>query len=543
MLNSNTLAATSAARGRRSAALSAAVLAALALTASSTALADAELDALKQQVQALQQKIDAMAKQQAAAPAATAAAPGAAPAAAPAKPATDGALSLYGVTFSGVLDVGVQYMSYGTPLSEYFPAGTFSYIQKNSNRPIFTANENNISQSRFTLSGEKEIMNGWSGIFRLETAVQPLSGNITDALKSVTIDNGRGCTAASCTQITGVDSSLAGELFNSAAFVGLTNKQFGTITIGRQTTLLADGIGKYDPMATSQAFSVIGISGTAAGGGDTENRRLDNSIKYNAQFGALHAGVMYQFNGANGSAGTAWQLVMGGTYEKGSFDAFYTKKEDAIGVSPLSAAQVTALNCPYTYVAGPTVPTSCAGQVGGGGAALDKALVGTVSDNTAFALMGAYQIGTGKLFGGYEHISFANPDTPLAAGSQTIGGYVLAYVNVQSGPTSTYAVNKILQFEFVGYKLPVTPKLDWTVAWYRMEQSAFGTGATAGCNDTRAATCSGLLNAYSTDLVYKMSKRLDAYGGMMWSGVKGGLASGFLHTNTIDPTIGMRYTF
>ena len=537
MLNSNTPAASSAPRGRRSAALSAAVLAALALTASSTALADAELDALKQQVQALQQKIDALAKQQATAPAPAAAA--AAPAAAATKP-TDGAVSAYGITLSGTLDVGLQYQTWGTPLSEYFPAGTFSYIQKNSNRSIFTANENNLSQSKITLSGDKEIMGGWSGIFRLETAIQPLSGNITDALKSVTINNGKPCTAALCNQTTGVDSSLVGQLFNSAAFVGFSHKQFGTVTFGRQTTLLADGIGKYDPMATSQAFSVIGISGTAAGGGDTENRRLDNSIKYNLQTGALHAGVMYQFNGSSGSAGTAWQLDLGGNWENGSIDAYYAKKEDAISVGSLSAAQVTTLNCPYTVVTGAAAPCTVAG---GGGTAIDKALVGTVSDNTTFSVMGALKLGTGKLFGGYEHISYANPDTPLAAGSQTIGGYVLAYVNVQSGPTSTYAINKIVQFEFIGYKLPVTPKLDWTVAWYRQEQSAYATGANAGCNDTRAGTCSGLLNAYSTDLIFKMSKRLDAYGGFMWSGVKGGLASGFLHTTTIDPTVGMRYTF
>jgi predicted porin len=547
MLNSNNT-VTSGTSSRRAAALAAAVVAALAMVASSTALADPELDALKKQVQELQLKIDAMAKQQAAAPAAVAATPAPAPAAAPAaKPPSDGAFSMYGITLSGVLDVNLVYQSYGTPISDYFSAGTYSYIQKNSNRSIFTFGENGLSQSRITIAGEKEVMNGWSGIFRLETAINPLSGNLSDALKSLTVNNGRPCTAGppvNCPQITGADSSVDGELFNSAAFVGFSHKDYGSFTFGRQNGLLADGIAKYDPMGASQAFSVIGISGTAGGGGDTENRRLDNSVKWNAQLGSLHAGAQYQFNGASGSAGTALQLVLGGTFPKGSVDVFYAKKEQAIASGSLSAAQVATLSCPYTathtvaaYPGDPCVVT------GGGGNALDKSLSGTISDNTAFAVMAIYNVGKAKLSAGYEHIQYANPNTPLPAGSYTLGGYVLAYVNNQVGPSSTYAINRIFQFEWLGVKYPITPSVDWTLAWYRQEQSAFATGANAGCNDARASNCSGLLNAYSTTVVYKMSKRLDAYGGAMWSGVRGGLANGFIVRSTIDPTLGVRYTF
>jgi len=157
--------------------------------------------------------------------------------------------------------------------------------------------------------------------------------------------------------------------------------------------------------------------------------------------------------------------------------------------------------------------------------------------------MGVYDFGPVKVFGGYEHISFANPDTPLPPGSYTIGGYVLAYVNSQAGVGSTYATNRIWQYEFVGVKHAFSPALDGTLAWYRQEQSAYAIGANAGCNTAVAGNCSGLLNAYSGVLVYRMSRRLDAYGGAMWSGVKGGLSNGFLHTNTIDPTLGLRYTF
>ena len=542
MLNSKNHGVTSGASGRRTTLLSAAVVAALTLAASSTALADSELDALKKQVQEMQQKIDAMAKQQAQQAQATPA-PAAAPAAAaaPAKAPTDGAISMYGITLSGILDVGATYANHAAPLSDYFGGGLYSYIQKYNTRSVFTASENNLSQSNITLSGQKELINGWSGLFRLQTAINPLSGNISDALKSLTVNNGRPCSytngVGSCTYTTGADSSVDGELFNSAAYVGLTNKDFGTITWGRQNGLLADGIAKYDPMAASQAFSVIGISGTAGGGGDTEDRRLDNSIKWNAQFGALHAGVQYQFNGSSGTAGNAWQLVLGGSYPVGSFDVIYAKKEQAIAAASLSAAQVTTLNCPYTVVAGAAAPCTVAG---GGGNAMDKSLSGTITDNTTYAVMTQWNWGKAKLFASYEHIQFQNPDTPLPAGTYTIGGYVLAYVNNASIPAGQ---NKIFQFTWVGLKYPVSPSVDWTVAWYRQEQSAFASGANAGCNDTRSAQCSGLLNAYSTDLVWKVTKRFDAYTGAMYSTIKGGLANGYLYTNEINPTAGFRFTF
>jgi predicted porin len=540
MLNSNTLATTSGTRSRRSAALSAAILAALGMAASSTAFADQDLDALKKQVQEMQQKIEAMERQQAQqAPAVKVEANAPAP-----KPTSD-ALSMYGVTLSGIFDVGVSYINHAAPISDYFGAGTYSYIQKYNTRTYFGASENGISQSRITLSGDKELLNGWSGIFRLETAFNPLSGNLSDALKSLTVNNGRPCgyTGAvqpsnwTCTYTTGADSSVDGELFNSAAFVGIANKQFGTLTIGRQNGLLADGIAKYDPMAASQAFSVIGISGTAGGGGNTEDRRLDNSLKYNAQFGALHAGVQYQFGGASGSTNSAWQLVLGGVFPSMSVDAFYAKKDQAVGSASLSAAQVTTLNCPYKVVVGAPAPCNVAG---GGGNPLDKSLLGTITDTTTWGLMTQWNIEKWKLFLSYEHIQFSNPSTPLPAGSQTLGGYVLAYVNNASIPAGQ---SKVFQFVWLGAKYSFTPSLDWTVAWYRQEQSAFATGANAGCNDIRSAQCSGVLNAYSTDLVYRLTKRFDIYGGAMWSGVQGGLANGYLLTTEINPTVGVRYTF
>ena len=65
----------------------------------------------------------------------------------------------------------------------------------------------------------------------------------------------------------------------------------------------------------------------------------------------------------------------------------------------------------------------------------------------------------------------------------------------------------------------------------------------AGCTNNVSAACSGNLWAYSFAAVYRLTKRFDAYGGAMYSGVKNGLANGYINTSNIDPTIGVRYSF
>ncbi len=207
-------------------------------------------------------------------------------------------LTWNGITLYGIVDIGLQYQTHGVPISDYFPAGSEAIISKNSNGSITGLTPSNLSQSRIGLSGLEPIGNDFSFVFRLETFFNPQSGNLSDGLKSITLNNGRPLDA----QTTTVDSSVAGQLFAGAAYAGFTHARGGSLTFGRHVTLLADGISKYDPMGAAQAFSVIGFSGTAAGGGDTENRRLDDSVKYSGRFGPVHVGALYQFNGASGSA-------------------------------------------------------------------------------------------------------------------------------------------------------------------------------------------------------------------------------------------------
>ena len=451
-------------------------------------------------------------------------------ASAPAPKAPDSSLTWNGITLYGIVDVGLQYQTHGVPISDYFPAGTESIIQKNSNGSITAVTPSNLSQSRIGLSGNEPLTGDWSGVFRLETFFNPQSGDLSDALKSQVLNNGRVLSA----QSTNVDSSVAGQLFAGAAYAGFSSPTVGTFTFGRHVTLLADGVAKYDPLAASNAFSLIGFSGTTAGGGDTEDRRLDQSVKYTGKYGPVHLGALYQFSGASGSANTAVQAQIGADFAGGSVDGYYAKKKDAIATAPLSAAQAGDLATICTKSVTPPVNPSGAQCYSS-----SNSLAATISDNTTYGVMAAYTAGTVRISGGYEHIAFNNPDTPLEKGALTIGGYVLAFTN-----NAAFKNEKTLQVFWAGAKIGLSPSLDLLAAFYHYKQNSFATGAKAGCSDTSNGGCSGTEDAFSVVLDYRFSKRFDGYFGTFYTGVKDGLANGFdFNTSTVTTTAGIRFKF
>jgi predicted porin len=449
---------------------------------------------------------------------------------APAK-AEDSSLTWKGITLYGIIDVGMQYQTHGTPISDYFPAGTAEPLQKNSNGSVTAVTPSNLSQTRIGLAGNEPLFGDWAAVFRLETFFNPQSGNLSDALKSIALNNGRDLHY----QTTNVDSSVAGQAFAGAAYAGFASQKLGSLTFGRHVTPLADGISKYDPMGASQAFSLIGFSGTYAGGGDTEDRRLDQSIKYTGKFDWLHLGALYQFSGASGSANTATQVQLGGEFAGFSADAYYAKKYDAVASSAMSGAQVADLATLCQDSVNPT-PPAVKNPSGALCFSPSNSVVGTISDNTTYALMSMYSLPTLKLFVSFEHIQFAPPKTPLPQGALTIGGYVLAYTN----NTAYDNKDKTLNVIWAGVKWTPIPELDLVAAYYGYNQNSYGK---VTCSDRSAGTCSGKYQVGSLLLDYRLSKRFDVYLGSMYSTASDGPSSGFINTNTLATTAGLRFKF
>jgi predicted porin len=461
---------------------------------------------------------------------------------APSSSPEDSSLTWKGITLYGIVDVGLQYQTHGTPINDYFPGGSSEPIAKNSNHSVFGVTPSNLSQSRIGLSGNEPLIGDWSGVFKVETFFNPQSGDISDGLKSLVQNNGK----ALADQSTNVDTSVAGQLFAGGAYAGFSSPTYGTFTFGRHVTPLADGIAKYDPTGASQAFSLIGFSGVTAGGGDTEDRRLDQSLKYTAKYDWLHLGALYQFSGSRGSTNTAVQATVGADYAGFSVDAYFAKKYNAVSVSALSADQVSGLAALCTTsVTPPTNPS------GAECFSPSNSLSGTISDNTDGSIMALYKLDTITFYAGYEHVKFANPTNPYSAGQTIIGGYVLAYVN-----NAAYDNNKILQVFWAGAKWTVLPELDLIVDYNGYHQNSYATGKNAGCTTTVASQCSGTENTVSLLADYRLSKRFDAYIGTFYSEVEDGLASGFELTNLnakgdstknsasiLTSTMGIRFKF
>jgi predicted porin len=434
-----------------------------------------------------------------------------------AAPAADDSLTWRGITLYGTIDIGLQYESHGAPFSDFYTPASTNIIQKNGREAVFGATGSNDSQSKVGLRGREPIAGDWSGVFALETWFNPQAGDLSNSLKSLTIDNGR----ATNQQITSSDGASAGQAFQ-IAYVGVRSETFGTLTFGRQQNLVADGVNALDPNMAAPAFSLLGASGTYAGAGTTEDKRLDSTAKYTVSYAdTVHFGALFKFNNSYASAGgTAFQANIGAHYAGLTIDTYYSKINDAVSASSLSATQVAGL---------PKL-----------GFTIDNSLSATISDNTTLAVMAAYKMDPipVKLYAGYEHIQFANPTHPLAAGTSGLGGFVLAYVS-----NTTYSKDRDLDVYWAGVRYSVLRRLDVTAAFYGFRQNAYGTGSQAGCSSDAFSTCSGNFRAYSLDADYRFTRRFDIYLGGMYSEVWDGVASGYLERTNFNPTIGARFIF
>ena len=423
-------------------------------------------------------------------------------------------LTWKGITLYGVIDIGLQYDTHMAPFTPFRPAASGNIVRQFSYQSVVGLTPSNMGQSRVGLQGIEALSDEWSAIFQIETFFNPQSGEIANSLKSLTANNG----VPLGKQTVGVDGSSAGQAFQTS-WVGLRSPRFGTLTFGRQVTLILEGIIRYDPAYNASAFGLLGASNTYSGAGSQETNRLDSTAKYAVSFNdRVHLGALYKFNQSSGSANTAFQGNLGGELGRASVDAYYSKVNSAITATSLSAAQVGKLPAAYSVA---------------------NSVAATISDNTAYALMASYRFERLKFLAGYEHIKYENPRTPLSAGFVNIGGYVLAFVN-----NTAYDNPKITQVYWAGLRYAVIPRLELIAAYYGVHQSGYGSGSQAGCSTSAHSVCSGSLEAFSIAADYRFNVHFDAYAGAMYSGVHDGLANGYLYyTTNINPTIGVRYKF
>ena len=471
---------------------------------------------------------------------------------------TDCALTWHGVTLYGAYDVGVGWVSHGLPVNGYNYEGE-SLVNRNGSQSRFLVAPNNLQQTGFGIRGKEEFAPGWAIVFNASTGINPQSGLLADASKTNIVNNGLPRSSYS----EAIDGARAGQPFNDEFYGGISSTQFGTLTFGRQRSLGTDAMLLYDPVGGGYGFSYIGYNGTMAGGGDTEDSRWDDALKYRLAVGPVHFGAMYKF--ANGSGGcflpsttsmswtaanctperphnNAYGFDIGGEHGKLSADVVFQHFNQAISVlNPLLGPQSLSAPTQSTTDSINIIQISGTNLIDPNGT-----VYGIVTDNNAVMVAAKYRWDPFKFFAGYEYIWQNNPAQPLGVGATDMAGYIMSGVE-----DNNLDSEKLVQIWWTGVKYTYRSKTDITGSWYKQRQNDFRLPPTCSAAAGFRSSCAGNLNETSLYADHHFTKRLDGYVGVAYSFVSGGLAIAIPHgpgvpyiaPSNVAPTIGVRFAF
>ncbi|CAG2149876.1 porin [Ralstonia mannitolilytica] len=329
-----------------------------------------------------------------------------------------------------------------------------------------------VSNSRWGLKGNEDLGGGNKALFVLESGFDP--------------DTGR---------------ANGGGLFNRQAFVGLSNKDLGTITLGRQYNFGFTMGGNFDPLGVGNydenSWIYYGVTGL----------RVSNMLKYEGKWSGLYVGLGYGFGEQAGSA--ADNRYMGGavSYEFGPamVGAFYQQQQDA--------------------------PNALTGNQGG-------------HKQKVWGIGGNYAVGPAKLYAGYidssDNTACVNSTTTCAGDRSTFG--LNLYGNAAGAGLTPGATKRRDRIGLVGVTYQATPALALTGAFY---YDSIKDAALAAGTDGKRYT--GVLLAE-----YSLSKRTQLYGTVAYDKVKdaaapelpGGTANGQNgKTNQVGVGLGIRHIF
>jgi predicted porin len=468
---------------------------------------------------------------------------------------TDCTLTWHGITVFGAYDVGAGWVSHGLPENGSNYEGE-SLVNRNASSSRFLIAPNNLQQTSLGIRGKEEFAHGWAVVFNALTGINPQSGLLANASQTDIINNGlpRGSYSEA------IDGARAGQPFNDEYYAGVSSDHFGTLTFGRQRSLGTDAMLLYDPAGGGYAFSYIGYNGTMAGGGDTEDSRWDDAVKYRLNFGPAHLAAMYKFADGSGgcySASATWTAAncapesahnnayggdLGGVFGKFSADAVYQHYNQAISVlNPLLGAQSASEPFQSTTDSVNENPITGANLI-----ATNNTVYGIVTDNNAIMGAAKYNGERVRYFGGFEYIWQNNPHDPLGVGASDQGGYFMSGVEDNNLDTE-----KILRVWWTGAKYAYDSKTDITFAWYEQLQNNFRSPQTCSVAAGFRSSCAGALNEGSLYMDHHFTKRFDGFAGLAYSFVYGGMAiaiphgpgATYLHNSNFAPTIGGRFTF
>lgn len=184
--------------------------------------------------------------------------------------AAGGAFAQSSVTLYGVIDTGVGYLSSQAPSTGATTGG----------RSVTKLVEGVWGGERFGLKGSEDLGGGTKAIFQLEQGFNADTGA----------------------------ESKAGLMFSRASWVGLTNSNYGTFTLGRQYTPYYNMLAQYGP--TPWLTGAFGAHPGDLDALDTDYR-VNNALVYTTPtFSGFKLSGMYALGGVAGafSSGSSWSL-------------------------------------------------------------------------------------------------------------------------------------------------------------------------------------------------------------------------------------------
>ena len=429
------------------------------------------------------------------------------------------ALAQSSITIYGLVDIGVMTQTNAGNINQttWGSSGSPLNYPGVKNGTVSGAMANGESQSRIGFKGQEDLGGGTKAIFLLETGFNPVTGNIAS--------NGMAGNGAATSAAQGGDNALQGILFNRGAYVGVTNEQWGALTLGRQQNLMLENIGNYNPV-NAQMFSPIAFSGTYGGGGYTDSATVNQAIKYELKQAGFNAKALYATGGIAGNftAGAVSGLQLGYENARWGIQAIASHAADATSLTGATATGAAGSLMTSAQLAGtsPIVPAN--------------ALNVTLSNTTAYQLTSKFQVTDSlNIKAGYEREIIGPPSDFrwYANMPMTVSGFAIASMTANK-------TSKAINVYWVGANYSFTPTIIGSIGYYYAS-----TPQTQG-------VAQGVQQFQSAMLDYYWSKRTNLYLGIMNTNTSGASvqplpAGSMLSGKTVSTQqtygAGMRHTF
>lgn len=422
------------------------------------------------------------------------------------------------VNVFATLDVAYGSVSNSLPPNQYSPTSIMPWVTSGirdygalSDRKTDFFN-GGLSTSNVGIRGRADVGNGYMGIFKLDSAINPISFQITDQAHAEAMNGG-----LKTPNTAYATSSLNGELFAREAYFGVTKDDWGSVTLGRNNNFILDVMNAYAPLGKANLLTPFGNGVLGGGGGISENARLENSVKYTNKSANMNYGVEYTTGNGGGTllglgnsgkyGGKGWALNLG--YDNGIFATQWVSEsfKDLLKTAPASA--LASGNNPLHY----------------------NAIALTAYNQTANLLAVKLRPEPDlAIQAGVEKIKLSASNSALSPIANIYNETVASTVNY-NGSDQLFSIN------YVGADYRLNPNWNLGFSYLTVKMDSW-MGFT---NSSTSSFAGANMNSHTVLLVNHFNKNTDLYAGMMTVNYSGAaFATGYVTTNVVQ-AVGLRY--